>query len=204
MAHRAGLTLLLAAALALTPHPTRAQSATHLGLSVGFGSLWDGFRFDLAHHDFGYRGYSGVGFSVGTGGVGVWANASRGYGGHGLGTCWDVWHGPAGYGPLPIDFYYSDLYYDCVLLGPRWAYTSWRSYRRARHHPGVYVSVHWRDPYWNPWTPYWAYDPRGAYWNGWYDGYRWGRWDSGYGYGYAYASSPYGWGRYGQARVAYV
>ncbi|HSR43299.1 MAG TPA: hypothetical protein VLL48_14020, partial [Longimicrobiales bacterium] len=195
MRARATVSLALGLALALSAPPAEArQSSTHVSLAIGVGSAFDGFGFGLATTRVGHHSYSSFGVGVGTGGIGFVADAA--YGGYGIyddpwgygrwsrslpyrirrswsahhASCWDVY----GYGFDPFlgfgwGYPYSDAYWHCTGYRPR-AYH--RSYWNPWYHGGVrgvYVSTYWRDPFWDPWGPYWAYDPWSYYWSGpWY------------------------------------
>jgi hypothetical protein len=181
----------LVLALSFLPSPASSQYTSRVGLSFEHGSAFDGYGFGLA------RPYASVGVGVVFGSdYDRWGYGSGyGYGGYrgsrygGL-RCADVWavlDGPY-YGVYQAGFYddwfaFSDLYYDCVFNGPRWAYHRYHSYRdsyyyRPRYHRprGIYVSITLVDPFWwghhhprvYPVYDPWGYnDPWGYYGRGW-------------------------------------
>ncbi|HBE00107.1 MAG TPA: hypothetical protein DC060_18155, partial [Gemmatimonadetes bacterium] len=200
------MTLVLAALAAFSANEARGQA--HLSLSVGVGPLFTGVSFGISggHYapgsvfagsvlGFGHRSpYNDYAYGLYSESYDGW---DRGYHGNQSSySCWDYYW----------DSYwdsYADWFYDCVAYRP-WRYNSFRTRswfgRRGGHWGLGSTFVFLRDPFSNPWGPYWDYDPWGGYWGGshWGGGYL----DSYYG-GYGGYGGYYG-GYYGGGRTPVV
>jgi hypothetical protein len=192
-------TVVVAWSLSLPSSLLQAQqhSSTELALSFAAGSAFQGVGVGLAHTTVAAGSALSVGSGFGGGSYGVYDSGYWGqrggyvhsgyrYGGYRYGgyRCADVWgilDGPY-YGAIEAGFYddwfyFSDLYYDCVVRGPSWVYHRYHSYRpyhRAYYRPfrffrpqGIYISIAIVDPFWPAWGPFYAYDPWGHYWSNW-------------------------------------
>ena len=196
------VTLVLAALAAFSANEARGQA--HLSLSVGVGPLFTGVSFGISggHYapgsvfagsvlGFGHRSpYNDYAYGLYSESYDGW---DRGYHGNQSSySCWDYYW----------DSYwdsYADWFYDCVAYRP-WRYNSFRTRswfgRRGGHWGLGSTFVFLRDPFSNPWGPYWDYDPWGGYWGGshWGGGYL-DRYYGGYGGYGGYYGSYYGGGR---------
>jgi hypothetical protein len=167
----------------LVPGAARAQS-THLSVGLGVG-LFDGVSFGVAFNRWSAGSHAGVSVATGVAAVptGAYGIYSSGYGGayydvpaycqdvyhwiddpwyYGGGQAWWAWGDGWGH----YDGYWRSAWYrECILGGPSHAYHAFhaanffrRSYRPwNRYRTGVFV--YWRDPFVNPWGPYWTYEP---------------------------------------------
>lgn len=199
-------TLTLAALLALSPLPGRAQTA--VSLSMGFGSLFSGVRLGIGvgvHRP----GPLFFGTSLGLYHYSPWAASPYGiysdnYDGWGMGyrghryalasSCFDPYWGWGSYWD-PYGYGWSG---GCGLwsYGYRtgWAGGWWRAYR---HGTTILVSTYWRDPFSTPWGPFWSYDPWGWYWDGFWGRIAYGGWH-GWDRGRWYGGRGYYGGYYGR------
>ena len=186
--------LALASSLAFFPITAHGQRpSSELALSFGAGSAFEGASVGLARAS----AATGSAFSSGAayGGYddGYWRSRYFGgrvhsrFGGYGCADVWRVFDGPyhgvfdAGF--YDDWFYFSDLYYDCVVRGPSWVYHRYHAYRpfyhgyRPFHHGyrpygyfrprSIFISIAIFDPFWPVWGPFWAYDPWGRYGTNW-------------------------------------
>jgi hypothetical protein len=197
---RAVAALVLASSLGIPPRIQGQQrSATELPLSFASGSVFEGAAFGLAYAppqrsalSFGATDFDAYGASGGHGTYGGYGIYDDGYWGsryfgsaapHWRGyRCADVWSvldGPY-YGAFDAGFYddwfyFSGLYYDCVLKGPSWVYHRYHSFRPFFHghrrfrpfRPKIVISIAIFDPFRLYWGPFHAYDPWGHYWTNW-------------------------------------
>jgi hypothetical protein len=171
-----GTTGILAAAL-LSASPANAQfTGVSVGLSFGlwdgvgvgfYGSSWDGpysdgFFFG-AGYGLGYVGSHGIYTDYGQGWThwshraGYWRHPFYYSSGYGASSCWvDVWEP------------YWDPWYCTRPVRSTWIASNW-----WRPVPRVMTSVYWRDPFWDPWGPYYGPSPVYVYGGsrGWYSGW---------------------------------
>ena len=160
-----------------------AAGQSSFALAFPTGPLFSGVTFGIVGPAYG-PGSVFLGASFGHGYPAYSFGAHDGYGiyssrAYGSDRCWDYAYG-----------------YDegCIVTGSydpwyssySWSYRRWSIFRPA---PSRFAYV--GDPFWEPWGPYWAYDPWGSYWNGYWNGYvsgsYLGRWSRG---GTAYAYTP--------------
>jgi WAS/WASL-interacting protein len=192
-------TLALATSFILPGSTLKAQQdiAVDLAASPAVGTAFQGVGVGLADtrlssssaFSMGVGRSGGVASDYGVYGGGNWGPpaaygySTRGYRNRGY-RCVDVWAVLDGPYYRAVDagfyddwFYFSDLYYDCILRGPGWAYDTWHAYRPRyyRSHRAfrlyrprfLHISIHIVDPFWPTWGPYYAYDPWGHYWSNW-------------------------------------
>ncbi len=182
-------TLALAAVLAMSAVPGRAQTA--VSFSMGAGSLFGGVSlgigvgvhtpgplfFGTSLGLYRYSPWAASPYGIYSDNYAGWGRGYRGQRAWLASSCWDAywgWNDPW-FGGCGWDSYMS-------WWTPWWMHGS-------RYGTSIVVSGYWRDPFSTPWGPYWAYDPWGWYWDsfwgratrgGWYDGYGGRGWYGGY------------------------
>jgi len=158
----------------LGPASLGAQlTTTNLSVSFGVGSAYHGVGIGLSTTRLTPGAFTSFGGGLGDPayGYGIYSRARGGWA-HSLPyrvrTAWSArldLYGCAAYGWS--DWLYWDPWSGYGCATPSYRTYAWRPAARR----GVYTAVLWRDPFSDPWGPYWAYDPWSSFWDGpWYAG----------------------------------